>query len=161
MTIPANKVKPDPNQLERLAIDQFDLDDKTRLNKKPENEKPVKMEDLNEQGIFCNIKFNNAILEHTVDGERFKANLKDILEEADPVRVYIGDEVQEVPKENVFIDTEEWPYAVVAGEDDEPIRKIKIDPMSYIDAKEDNDLVRCMIGDKETELPKHSIRILS
>ena len=161
MTIPANKVKPDPNQLQLLSIDQFNLDDKTRLNKKPENEKPVKMEDLNEQSIICNIKFNDAILEHTVDGKRFRANLKDVLEETDPVRVYIGDEIQEVPKQDVFIDTEEWPYAVVAGEDDEPIRKIKIDPMSYIDAKEDNDLVRCMIGDKETELPKHSIRILS
>lgn len=34
--------------MELLDIEQFDLDDKTRLNKKPENEKPVKMEDLNE-----------------------------------------------------------------------------------------------------------------
>lgn len=34
--------------MELLAIEQFDLDEKTRLNKKPENEEPVKMEDLNE-----------------------------------------------------------------------------------------------------------------
>lgn len=162
-TVPAKKVKPDPKLLQQtlIEIDQFDLDDKTRLNKKPENEKPVKMEDLNEQTMFCNIKFDNAILEHTITGERFKANVKDILEEADPVRVYIGDDIQEIPKQDVFIDTEDWPYAVVVGTDDEPVRKIKIDPIAYIDAKEENDLVRCMIGDKETVLPKRVIKILS
>jgi hypothetical protein len=32
--------------------------------------------------------------------------------------------------------------------------------MSYIEAKDD-DLVKCMIGDKLTELPKHAIRTLS
>lgn len=32
--------------------------------------------------------------------------------------------------------------------------------MSYIDAKDD-DLVKCMIGDKLTELPKHVIRTLA
>lgn len=159
-TIPANQVKPDPNQMELLAIEQFDLDEKTRLNKKPENEKPVKMEDLNEQTIPCHIRFNNAILENTVEGEKFQASVKDILEESDPVKVYIGDDIQEVPKEDVIISPEDWVYAVVAGEDDEPVRKIKIDPMSYIDAEED-DLVKCMIGDKLTELPKHVIRTLS
>ena len=159
-TIPANQVKPDPNQMELLAIEQFDLDEKTRLNKKPENEKPVKMEDLNEQTIPCHIRFNNAILENTVEGEKFQASVKDILEESDPVKVYIGDDIQEVPKEDVIISPDDWVYAVVAGEDDEPVRKIKIDPMSYIDAEED-DLVKCMIGDKLTELPKHVIRTLS
>lgn len=159
-TIPANQVKPDPNQMELLAIEQFDLDEKTRLNKKPENENPVKMEDLNEQTIPCHIRFNNAILENTVEGEKFQASVKDILEESDPVKVYIGDDIQEVPKEDVIISPEDWVYAVVAGEDDEPVRKIKIDPMSYIDAEED-DLVKCMIGDKLTELPKHVIRTLS
>ena len=159
-TIPANQVKPDPNQMELLDIEQFDLDDKTRLNKKPENEKPVKMEDLNEQTIPCQIRFNNAILENTVEGEKFQASVKDILEESDPVKVYIGDDIQEVPKEDVIISPEDWVYAVVAGEDDEPVRKIKIDPMSYIEAN-DEDLVKCMIGDKLTELPKHTIRTLS
>lgn len=158
--IPANKVKPDPNQMELLAIEQFDLDDKTRLNKKPENEKPVKMEDLNEQTIPCQIRFNNAILENTVEGEKFQASVKDILEESDPVKVYIGNDIQEVPKEDVIIAPDDWVYAVVAGEDDEPVRKIKIDPMSYIEANEE-DLVKCMIGDKLTELPKHAIRTLS
>jgi hypothetical protein len=69
------------------------LNDKTRLNNKPENEKPVKMEDYNDQSIFCNVKFDNVILEHTIDDKRFRANLKDLMEEADPVRVYIGDEI--------------------------------------------------------------------
>ena len=160
-TIPANKVKPEPNQYERFIIDNFDLNDKTRLNNTPKNEEPVKMEDLNEQSISCNIRFDNAILERTITGEKFRANVKDILEEADPVRVYIGDDIQEVPKQDVFIDTEDWPYAVVVGTDDEPVRKIKIDPMAYIDAKEEDDLVRCMIGDKETVLPKRVIKILS
>lgn len=159
-TISANQVKPDPNQMELLAIEQFDLDEKTRLNKKPENEEPVKMEDLNEQTIPCHIRFNNAILENTVEGEKFQASVKDILEQSDPVKVYIGDDIQEVPKEDVIINPEDWVYAVVAGSDDEPVRKIKIDPMSYIDAEED-DLVKCMIGDKLTELPKHVIRTLS
>lgn len=69
------------------------MNDKTRLNNKPENEEPVKMEDYNDQSIFCNVKFDNVILEHTIDDKRFRANLKDLMEEADPVRVYIGDEI--------------------------------------------------------------------
>jgi hypothetical protein len=45
--------------------------------------------------------------------------------------------------------------------EEEPTRKIRVNPTSFINAKEDTDLVDCMIGDKHTELPKHAIRMLS
>ena len=163
LSVPANSVKARMQDLNAIVIDQFDLDDKTRLNKKPENEKPQKMNDYNDQSIFCNVKFDKSIFESTVDGKAFKANLKDILEEADPVRVYIDgtDEEMQIPKADVIICDDEWPYAVVVGEDDEPVRKIRVNPTSYIEAQDDTDLVQVIIGDKHTELPKHAIKILS
>lgn len=118
------------------------------------------MEDYNDQSIFCNVKFDNVILEHTIDDKRFRANLKDLMEEADPVRVYIGDEIQEIPKDDIIICDDQWPYAVIVNADGEPTRKIRVNPTSFINAKEDTDLVDCMIGDKHTELPKHVIRMV-
>ena len=61
---------------------------------------------------------------------------------------------------NIQFDYENWPYAVIANEDDEPIRKIKVNPVSYINA-DDDDMVEVTVADKLTTLPKHSIRILS
>lgn len=72
-------------------IDKFDLDDKTKLNKSPENEKPEKMCDLNGDKVNCNIVVNNMVLKETLDGERFKAKLSDILEGLDDITVYLGD----------------------------------------------------------------------
>lgn len=163
--IEANKVKPEPTMLKDIIdddIDKFDLDDKTKLNKSPENEKPEKMCDLNGDKVNCNIVVNNMVLKETLDGERFKAKLSDILEGLDDITVYLGDnDEQTFNKNDISIEQQDWPYAVIASEDDEPLRKIKINPMSFINAEDENDLVDCLIGDKLTQIPKRVIRVMS
>lgn len=162
--IDANKVKPDPEQLKDIIdtnIDKFDLNDKTNLNNNPKNEKPLKHDDLNST-VNCNIIVNDVILKENINGEKFKAKLSDILEGYDDITVYTDDGTEETySKDNISIEQENWPYAVIAGENDEPLRKIKVDPMSYINTQDENDLVDCIVGDKLTQLPKRVIKILS
>jgi len=52
------------------------------------------------------------------------------------------------------------PYAVIVNSEGKPIRSIKIDPLSYINAEED-DLVDCECNGKETKFPKKNIDVLS
>lgn len=163
LDIEASKVKPEPTLLTDLiddSLDKFDLDD-DNLNKTPENEKPQKMCDLNGDKVNCNIIVNNNVLKETLDGDRFKAKLSDILEGLDDITVYLGDDEQTFNKKDISIEQQDWPYAVIAAEDDEPLRKIKVDPMSYINTEDENDLVDCLVGDKFTQLPKRVIRIIS
>ena len=162
--IEAKKVKPEPNQLKTAlddSIDNFEFD-KNNLNVKPKNEKIYKHDDLNQTTINCNLKINDVILRENMNGDKFKIKLTDLLEDLDDITVYIGDEdTQKFNKENISVEKEDWPYAVIATEDDEPLRKIKVDPMSYINTEDENDLVNCLVGDKLTQLPKRVIRIIS
>lgn len=50
------------------------------------------MKDLNDPKVNCNIVVDNTILKQTTEGKRFKANLKDILEGEDLIRVYVDDD---------------------------------------------------------------------
>ena len=163
LDIPASSVKPEPTQLQDIidnSLDKFDLD-KDNLNKKPQNEKPEKLKDLNGDKVNCNIIINDNVLKETLDGERFKAKLSDILEGLDDITVYVGDDEQTFDKNNISIEQQDWPYAVIASEDDEPLRKIKVNPLSYINTEDENDLVDCLVGDKLTQLPKRVIRVMS
>jgi len=111
--------------------------------------------------VNCNIITNKTILKETLNGNRIQAKLSDILEGLDDITVYMdNDKEEKFNKDNISIDQEDWPYAVIAGEDDEPLRKIKINPLSYINADE-NDLVDCLVADKLTQYPKRVIRVLS
>ena len=78
----------------------------------------------------------------------------------DDVRVYVGDKEETWHKDNIDIDVEDWIPAVIASENDEPLRKIKVNPKSYVDTTDDTDLVDCTVAGKVTQLPKHAIRIL-
>ena len=118
------------------------------------------MADLNGKTVECNIVVDSMVLKNTLNGERFKANLKDILEGVDDVRVYVGDKEETWHKDNIDIDVEDWIPAVIASENDEPLRKIKVNPKSYVDTTDDTDLVDCAVAGKVTQLPKHAIRIL-
>ncbi len=165
LELESNKVKPEPNMLNDIIddnIDKFELDKKTNLNISPKNENPQKMQDLNNDKVNCNIIINNTLLKETLDGNRFKAKLSDILEGLDDITVYTDNDKEEIfNKNNISIEQEDWPYAVIASEDDEPLRKIRINPMSYINAQDENDLVDCLVGDKLTEIPKRIIRVMS
>ena len=66
--------------------------------------------------------------------------------------------VDEYSLENV--EFTERPYAVIIDSKGEPIRKIQVDPASYINAGND-DMVVCYAAGKETSFPKRVINILS
>lgn len=159
--VTSKDIKPDPSQFKDIdnTPDQFEFD-KNNLNKTPENPKAEKMADLNGKTVECNIVVDSMVLKNTLNGERFKANLKDILEGVDNVRVYVGDKEETWNKDNIDIDVEDWIPAVIASENDEPLRKIKVNPKSYVDTTDDTDLVDCTVAGKVTQLPKHAIRIL-
>ena len=159
--VTSKDIKPDPSQFKDIdnTPDQFEFD-KNNLNKTPENPKAEKMVDLNGKTVECNIVVDSMVLKNTLNGERFKANLKDILEGVDDVRVYVGDKEETWHKDNIDIDVEDWIPAVIASENDEPLRKIKVNPKSYVDTTDDTDLVDCTVAGKVTQLPKHAIRIL-
>lgn len=159
--VTSKDIKPDPSQFKDIdnTPDQFEFD-KNNLNKTPENPKAEKMADLNGKTVECNIVVDSMVLKNTLNGERFKANLKDILEGVDDVRVYVGDKEETWHKDNIDIDVEDWIPAVIASENDEPLRKIKVNPKSYVDTTDDTDLVDCTAAGKVTQLPKHAIRIL-
>ena len=159
--VTSKDIKPDPSQFKDIdnTPDQFEFD-KNNLNKTPENPKAEKMADLNGKTVECNIVVDSMVLKNTLNGERFKANLKDILEGVDDVRVYVGDKEETWNKDNIDIDVEDWIPAVIASENDEPLRKIKVNPKSYVDTTDDTGLVDCTVAGKVTQLPKHAIRIL-
>ena len=159
--VTSKDIKPDPSQFKDIdnTPDQFEFD-KNNLNKTPENPKAEKMADLNGKTVECNIVVDSMVLKNTLNGERFKANLKDILEGVDDVRVYVGDKEETWHKDNIDIDVEDWIPAVIASENDEPLRKIKVNPKSYVDTTDDTGLVDCTVAGKVTQLPKHAIRIL-
>ena len=159
--VTSKDIKPDPSQFKDIdnTPDQFEFD-KNNLNKTPENPKAEKMADLNGKTVECNIVVDSMVLKNTLNGERFKANLKDILEGVDDVRVYVGDKEETWHKDNIDIDVKDWIPAVIASENDEPLRKIKVNPKSYVDTTDDTDLVDCTVAGKVTQLPKHAIRIL-
>ena len=159
--VTSKDIKPDPSQFKDIdnTPDQFEFD-KNNLNKTPENPKAEKMADLNGKTVECNIVVDSMVLKNTLNGERFKANLKDILEGVDDVRVYVSDKEETWHKDNIDIDVEDWIPAVIASENDEPLRKIKVNPKSYVDTTDDTDLVDCTVAGKVTQLPKHAIRIL-
>lgn len=159
--VTSNEIKPDPSQFKDIdnTPDQFEFD-KNNLNKTPENPKAEKMADLNGKTVECNIVVDSQVLTNTLNGKRFKANLKDILEGVDDVRVYVDGNEETWHKDNIEIPVEDWINAVIASENDEPLRKIKVNPKSYVDTTDDTGLVDCTVGGKLTQLPKHAIRIL-
>ena len=99
-------------------------------------------------------------------------NLKDISESKKSIRV-INEFVDKpflVDVDN--LETDDYVWAVVVDADntdadnaEEPIRKIKIDPISYVNADAESDgpegMVDCLIGDKESKMLKKNIKIMS
>lgn len=150
-------LEPDPEYMNDLSNtpDQFDFD-KNNLTKSAQNEDPVKMKDLNgNKSVGCNI---------VVDGNRInvdecRAAINDIIDFKGTIRVLSETgEVQDYNRENIAFT--ERPYAVIVDNDGKPVRTIKVDPDSYIEANE-NDLVYCEVGQKLTRFPKDRIKILS
>lgn len=172
MEFSVNDVKPDTDYLLNTRwgncgeqTDKFDLDKNTRLNNKVQNDKKdysVEYKNLNDRTIECDI---------VVDGFKLNwgsqhASLQDIMESKKELRVMNeSGEVQLWDSDNIVFN--EWPWAVIVSdgdgngdESDEPIRKIRINPTSYIEAG-DEDMVECIINNEKTEMIKKNIKIIS
>ena len=146
-------LEPDPEYINDLEIDDTEQHNALVQGVKPDDDKK---KDLNKTTLDCNI---------VVDGQRLnmhecRAFLEDVIDSKHSVRIIneYGD-IVEYPVDD-YIEFTEWPYAVIANEEGEPLRKIKINPKSYINAGED-DMVDCICGDKETQFLKRTIKVLS
>ena len=150
-------LEPDPEYMNDLSNtpEQFDFD-KNNLTKSAQNEDPVKMKDLNgNKSVRCNIVVDG----HRINVDECRAAINDIIDFKGTIRVLSETgEVQDYNRENIAFT--ERPYAVIVDNDGKPVRTIKVDPDSYIEANE-NDLVYCEVGQKLTRFPKDRIKILS
>ena len=150
-------LEPDPEYMNDLSNtpEQFDFD-KNNLTKSAQNEDPVKMKDLNgNKSVRCNIVVDG----HRINVDECRAAINDIINFKGTIRVLSETgEVQDYNRENIAFT--ERPYAVIVDNDGKPVRTIKVDPDSYIEANE-NDLVYCEVGQKLTRFPKDRIKILS
>ena len=155
--VKSKDLEPDPEYMNDLSNtpDQFDFD-KNNLTKSAQNEDPVKMKDLNgNKSVGCNIVVDG----HRINVDECRASLNDIIDFKGTIRVLSETgEVQDYNRENIAFT--ERPYAVIVDNDGKPVRTIKVDPDSYIEANE-NDLVYCEVGQKLTRFPKDRIKILS
>ena len=169
-------VLPDPAYKQELCLGmpytttlqdrQFNLDMRYRMPDPNMNndDSDIKFEDMNGRNILCNIVMKDGPYGTQQLGYDYcYASMKDILDGKDTVRVVneSGD-VTEWPIENIDIEPENWPYAVVVNDEDgeEPLRKIKIDPVGYIEATDD-EFVDCIVAGKLTKMYKKNIKIIS
>ena len=143
------------------------INPETRLTDKVENDKTdysKEYADLNGRFIFGHIvKDGNRMTMEPV-----RISLEDISESKKVVRMINEDNMlTEVPIEQVEIDEPEWTWAVIVMSqddqtgDDEPLRKIKVDPVSFVEADPKNGLVDVLLNGEKTKMMKKHIRILS
>ena len=90
------------------------------------------------------------------------AHLIDFVESSPTIRVISEDgSIANWPNDHVDVDQENWPYAVIANAEDEPIRKIKVNPVQYCQSLDDEDMIDVLVADKLTQMPKKIIKIIS
>lgn len=141
----------------------FNIDWKTGLPyplKNDTKDYSKEYQDLNESYLPCDILSEGFKCNY----DRCYANLRDIAMSSDYIHVVNENGVLDIwPKDNVYISQENWPYAVICKEgddDNEPVRKIRINPQSYIEAS-DEDMVDCLLNDEPTQIIKKVIKIIS
>ena len=147
--------------------ENMDINPETRLTDKVENDKTDYSKDyadLNGRFIFGHIVQDGHQL--TIDPVRI--SLEDISESRRVVRMINEDNLlTEVPIENVKVDEPDWTWAVIVMDDkdmtgdDEPLRKIKVDPVSFVEADAETGLVDVLLNGQKTKMMKRHIRILS
>lgn len=171
VNVTSKEVKPDMRYLVNQLSDYtdefsdlaFQIDKKTRLNKKVENDKKDytrEYKDMNDLLLGCDIVVNGF----KVNYEPTRVSLKDIAKNNKYVKVVTeSGGIDMWPIQNVTISEENWPYAVVVSatdDENEPQRKIKINPTSYVEADEE-DLVDCILGGQKTQIAKKYIKIIT
>lgn len=152
----------------RGEYDALNLDPTTRMNSPVRNDSKdysKDYEDLNDPRVECSI---------VVDGfranfQKYWASLGDIKESRKTLRVLSeSGDVSEFDAGDVEFAPEDWPWAVVVAdgespdgdESEKPLRKIRINPTSYVEAADDEN-VECIVQGKRTVMPKRNIKIIS
>ena len=144
-------LEPDPDYVNDLEVSDTDKE-KSLISDPKDNDK---LKDLNKKTIDCNI---------VVDGQ--KVNITECSAVLDDIinskrRIRIVNEYGDITEyDNKDVEFTEWPYAVITNSEGEPLRKIQINPQSYINAAED-DYVDCICGGKQTQFIKKVISVLS
>lgn len=152
-----------------LQFGKFDKNGNPDFEKNPWDERTEKFHDLNK-------KDNLAKADIIVDGHKFNESyvyFKDYVDNNKYVRV-INESTGEhelMPRENVVIspiqDIEEWPFAVIVIDqtEEDPLRKIRVNPVSYCNAKSDDEDVEVLMNPsnntESSRLKKKFIRVLT
>lgn len=147
-----------------LQFGKFDKFGNPDFNTNPWDSKTTKFQDLNK--VKVGLKAMDKIYNESY------AIFNDILAKNRYVRVLNEDmeSIELMPLEDVEVlhsDIDEWPYAVIVIDqlDEEPQRKIKVNPVSYCNAKTDDEDVEILMNpssnSKPTAIKKKFIRILT
>lgn len=169
-----NLIEPDPMYLENIPgravnsqnlmvseIPGVDINPETRMPN-PLPDKAPKEDDEKDDNPLYKLTVPVCVM---VEGCKlntvpYGAIVEDIKDSKKMIRVINEDgEIHEYDAEQ-NLEFEDMPYAVVVDSEGKPVRSIKIDPLSYINAEED-ELVDCACGDKATKFPKKVISIIS
>jgi len=149
---------------DNLSLDntpkQFDFD-QDNLTRNLDVAQGAKHQDLNKR-----IPVNVVVDGYRLNNESCSALLRDIMSKRTTIHVINEDGIEDLyPRENVQVismEAEKWPWAVYTlAIDDEPDRKVRVDPKSFTEAESDDDMVRCFYNEKVVELPKHAIKIMA
>lgn len=153
-----------------LQFGKFDKYGNPAFDKNPWDDKSEKHKDLNKDPQLAKANI-------VVDGKKTNYNeswvyFKDFADKNKFVRV-VNEELEDpilTPIENVDIQAEpveEWPFAVIVINqvDEEPTRRIRVNPTSFCNALSDDDDVEVILNpsdnDKPTFMKKKFIRVLS
>lgn len=109
---------------------------------------------------------------NVVSMDRMRVSLKDVSESRKTLLAMNEDRLIEVPVTEIVTPEEEWPWAVVVdGDADridgdaEPLRKVRVEPASYVEADSNSDgpegLVTVILNGTKTRMMKKNIKILS
>ncbi len=153
--------------------DRMGINPETRLTDNVENDDVEKY--VNDYKNFNNER-NHVYGFVTHDGqpvilESIPFSLKDFADSKRMIRALNEDEeLIEVPVEDIAVDSSEWPWAVIVSDnndpvdENEPLRKIRVNPVSYVEANEESDgadgLVEIVLNGVETKMMKKFIKLI-
>lgn len=178
IVVKSEDVRPDPNiyvqrnrfiyapEDPRLASREgMGINPDTRLTDQVKNDDYDYTKDYND----LNQRFVLGFLMHdgnVVSLDKMKFSLDDISESKKVIRALNEDSLIEVPIEDVGVEEDEWPWAVIVNGNDEsdednPLRKVRVEPLSFVNAATPESLVRVKIKDIETKMMKKHLRMLS
>ena len=161
-----------------VPLDSFEINPETHLSDKVNNDDYQQKRNMKTPDDYRDMNQDRYLYGNVVvRGDRITFapvmfNLTDISESKKEIRFINESEGVEdtIPIENVEIEYDQWPWGIVISEEseetgeDEPVRKIKVDPVSYVNADEESEgqdgMVDVLINGELTKMMKKYIKIL-